>query len=390
MSEEKRPAYTPARVKDRANPGEYTPRERLLRLLRHEKVDRLPIVPVGMSPFTWHANFPGYHPVLRAAERHCEFMASYGLKRGLGLRDPDSLDMTTDTVEEGERKTATSVLKTPKGELTQVRVHNRSVGSWARAKTFVCDDDDLEKRESLPFKPAPASVEGLKELRERVGDAGLTYCNGIQDALLTACWGMSEEYRAIFCFSEQPRLRKLVERAQERVYDYTKRLLEAGAGPVFRWYAIEDFTEPLMPPSVVDEFIVPFDREVIKLIHDHGCYAVMHCHGRLGKQIERMVQIGVDGVDCAECPPQNDIDLAGMVEKAGGKMFIWGYLQFESLARASKEETYELVRQAVARGGAEGAYVLSQAASPWMAELPDRTGENMINMFEAGAKYGNH
>ena len=41
-------------------------------------------------------------------------------------------------------------------------------------------------------------------------------------------------------------------------------------------------------------------------------------------------------------------------------------------------------------GGTEGAYDLSQAASPWMAELPDRTGENLIHMIEAGVKYGGH
>jgi uroporphyrinogen-III decarboxylase len=201
---------------------------------------------------------------------------------------------------------------------------------------------------------------------------------------------MSEEYRTIFCFTEQDRLRKMVEKAQERLYDFMKRYLEAGAGPVFRWYAIESFVEPVMPPSFVDEFIVPYDREIVKLIHDHGCYTCMHCHGRLGAQIERMVQIGIDGTDCTESPPQNDIDLAGMIEKADGKMFVWGYVQFETLARATKEQVYDMVREAVEAGGTEGKYVLSQAASPWMAELPGRSAENLIHMIEAGVKYGGH
>ncbi len=382
--------YVPIKVADRPNPGEYTPRERLLRLLRGEKVDRLPIAPVGMTPFTWHPDFPDYHPVLRVAEKHCEFMASFGVRHGPGLCDPAALEMKTETVEEGERKTATTVLQTPKGPLTGVRVHDRSVGSWGVAKAMVENEEDLARRESLPYAPMPVDLEGLEEHREKVGDAGLVYFNGIQNALLTACWGMGEEFRTVFCFSEQERLRSMVERAQERLLDFTERLLEAGAGPVFRWYAIEDFVEPIMPPSFVDEFIVPFDREVVKLIHEAGRHAVMHCHGRLGAQIERMVAIGVDGSDCSESPPQNDIDLAGMIEKADGRMFIWGYIQFEALARASREEVYEMVRQAVVMGGTEGRYVLSQAASPWMAELPERTGENLIHMIEAGVKYGGH
>jgi hypothetical protein len=388
--EKKAPEYVPIDVADRPNPGAYTPRERLLRLLRHQKVDRLPIATVGMTPYTWHVDFECYHPVLRVAEKHCEFFPSFPVRRGHGLCDTSIWDMKTDVVQEGERKTATTVIRTPKGDLTGVRVHDRSVGSWGVAKAMVENEDDLAKRESLPWESCPVDLEGLEEHRARIGDAGLAYMNGVQDALLTACWGMSEEYRTVFCFTERERLRKLVDTAQERVYDFTERLLSAGAGPVFRWYATEDFVEPVMPPSFVDEFIVPYDREVIKLIHDRGCYANMHCHGRLGAQIERMVAIGVDGSDCTECPPQNDIDLAGMIEKADGRMFIWGYIQFEALARATRDEVYRMVREAVQMGGTEGKYILGQAASPWTAELPERTGENLIHMIEAGAKYGGH
>jgi hypothetical protein len=77
-----------------------------------------------------------------------------------------------------------------------------------------------------------------------------------------------------------------------------------------------------------------------------------------------------------------------MVRKADGKLFIWGYIQFETLARCTKEDVYRLVREAVAAGGIEGRYVLSQAATPWMGELPGRTSENLVHMIEAGRKYG--
>ena len=374
----------------RPKPGQYTPRERMLRVLKHQKVDRLPICPVGISPFTWHVDFPVYHPVMDVAEKHCEFMAVYPVNMGRNLCRPDLWKVAETKTEEGERKTAQTIIHTPRGDLTQMRIHDRSVGSWATAKPFVADEDDLAKRESLPFEPTPAIVDGLADLQKRVGDAGLTYCNGIQNALLQATWGMSEEYRTLFCFTEQDRLREMVGRCQERLLDFVSRLLDAGAGPVFRWYAIEDFVEPMMPPSFVDEFIVPYDREVVKLIHDKGRHVVMHCHGRLGAQIERMVKIGVDGVDCAECPPQNDIDLAGMIRKADGKMFIWGYIQFEDLARKSGAEVEEMVRRAVEMGGTEGRYVLSQAASPWSADISQKTQDNWIRLIEAGVKYGKH
>ena len=367
-----------------------SPRERLLRVLRHQKTDRLPICPVGMSPFTWHTDFPAYRPVLEAARKHCEFMVGFPLDTGLAYCDPKALGMISSIVEEGERRTRTTILKTHAGELTEIQIHDRSVGSWGVLKPYVQNEDDLAAMQSLPFVLVRPDIARLAELEARVGNAGLVYCNGIRSALLTATTGMSEEFRPVFCFREPKRLRRMVERAQERVLDYVSRLLDGGAGPVFRMYSVEDFVEPIMPPSFVDEFIVPFDRQVVNLIHSRGRYIVMHCHGRLGAQIERMVAIGVDGVDCAECPPQNDIDLAGMIAKAEGRMFIWGYIQFETLARETPECIDELVREAVRMGGADGRYVLSQAASPWTAELPGRTAENMIRMFEAGARYGGH
>lgn len=332
-----------ATLEDRPNPGEYMPRERLLRTLRHQKVDRLPIVPVGLSPFTWHLEFPDYHPILEVARQHCEFMVNFPLNRGIALCDPKRLDMTRTVEEEGERKTESTVLNTPKGKLTQVRIHDRSVGSWGRLKAFVESEEDLEKRESLPFEPVRPDLSARKQLEERIGQAGLTYCNGISNALLLATWGMGEEFRPVFCMLEKERLREMVQQAQERLYDYVSFLLESGAGPVFRWYAIEPFVEPVMPPSFIDEFVVPYDREIVKLIHDRGRYVVLHCHGRLAAQIEKVVKIGFDGVDCVESPPQNDINLAGMTAKAQGKMFIWGYIQFEDLARKTGDQIEAMV-----------------------------------------------
>ena len=138
----------------RTNPGQYSPRQRLLRVLRHEKVDRLPIVPTALTPFTWHAEFPTYLPVLEVARQHCEFMAGFGLASGQCLCDPAVLDMRVEKTEEGERKTRTTTMRTPKGVLTEVRIHDRSVGSWATAKSFVNSDEDLDAWESLPFQNA--------------------------------------------------------------------------------------------------------------------------------------------------------------------------------------------------------------------------------------------
>ena len=372
----------------RPNPGKYTPRERLLRVLRHEKTDRLPIVPTALTPFTWHVEFPVYRPVLEVAKKHCEFMANFGVPGSLGLCDPEMLEMKTEKEEQGTRKVRTTTLDTPKGPLTEVRIHDPEVGSWGTKKFYVENEDDLDKWDSLPYEPFRPTLEGLDEFDRTVGDAGLPYMNGVTNALTTAVGSLSEEFRAVFCFTQADRLRTMVEQAQERVRGFVEHLLDQGAGPVFRWYSIEPYVEPVMPPSFVKEFIVPYDKEIVKLIHDRGRYVVMHCHGRLRAQIEHIVEIGVDGVDCVECPPQNDATLSEMLELADRPLFLWGYIQFEDLARFSGDEIERKVREAVEMGGTDGRYVLGQAASPWSADISQRTVDNFIRMIEAGAKYG--
>ncbi|MCG3180823.1 MAG: hypothetical protein BIFFINMI_03186 [Phycisphaerae bacterium] len=392
-------------LSDRPNPGQYTPRQRLLRILHGQPVDRLPIVPTGLSPFTWHQEYPAYHPILDVAARHCEFLAGFPVPgAGLGLSDPGVLDARTEKEEKGDRKTRRTTVSTPRGELTEVRVHDRSVGSWATSKFMVENEDDLAKMESLPFKPFRPELDGLVEFNARVGQAGLPYFNGIHNALHAAVGSMDETFRILFCHAEKDRLRKMVERQQERLWGFVSHLMDRidalkaqpappGAPPltpVFRFYAIEPFVEPIQPPSFVDEFIVPYDREIVKLIHDRGGRVVMHCHGRLRAQIARMLEIGIDGTDCTESPPANDVALDEMVRQADGRMFIWGYIQYEDLAHQSGEQIEAQVRRAIEVGGTSGRYVLGQAASPWSAELVGDTQANFIRMIEAGVQYGGH
>ena len=152
--------------------------------------------------------------------------------------------------------------------------------------------------------------------------------------------------------------------------------------------SIEDYVEPVMPPSFVDEFIVPYDREVVRLIHSRGRRVVMHCHGRLTDRADRHHRRGRRAT--APKARRNDIDLAGIIAPGGRADVHLGLYQVRDAFAGDAERVDEMVRQAVEMGGSDGRYVLSQAASPWMAELPGRTTKNLIHMIEAGAKYGGH
>lgn len=371
-----------------------TSRERLLRVLRHEPTDRLPIVPMGMHPWHWSATYADYQPVLEVAKKHCDFMASAGLPTGLFYGDPDVVEVCHDRrpLPDGGNEVTTTYM-TPKGPLQTIRRRVPDSGDW-RVKSLIESEEDLEKALSIPYRPYRPDLSDLFALREKIGDAGVLYLNGFHSPVNTLGAAFSEEFRAIYFFTEQARVRKIVEEFVGRAHELLDYFLAAGLGPAFRWYAMESFTEPLMPPSFTEEFIVPYDRDLIAKIHKAGCGVAHHCHGRLGALIEKMVRCGYDGIDCAECPPQNDVTLTEMLARARAAadgrerpLFVWGYIQMDDLEHKTPDQLERQIRDAIEQGGTDGLFLLSQAASPYMANVPKRMQENWTRMIEFGATY---
>jgi uroporphyrinogen-III decarboxylase len=373
-----------------------TSRDRLLRVLRHEPTDRLPIAPMGMHPWHWSARYPDYQPIIEAAKRHCDFFVSMGLDTGLLYGDPSECEQTNERKElpDGSVEVTTTYL-TPKGPVTSIRRRLPDSGDW-RVKALIESEEDLERVLSIPYKPHRPDLSDFLAGREKIGDLGVAYLNGLHSPACLLGGAMSEEFRAIYFFTQPKRLHEILEQMAERVHAMVDYVLAAGVGPAFRWYAMESFTEPLMPPSFTDEFIVPYDVDLIRKIHAAGGYVAQHCHGRLGAMIEKMVRVGYDGVDCTESPPQNDVTLAEMLDRAKAAaghdraLFFWGYVQMDDLEHKSGDEIEQEVREAIRMGGTDGRYVLSQAASPYMAHVPPRMQANWIRMLETGARCGGH
>jgi len=235
-----------------------TSRERLLRVLRHEPTDRLPIVTTGLHPWHWSMDFPDYHPIVEVAKKHGDFVVSMGLNTGFLYGDPATCERRTERRElpDGSRETTTTIA-TPKGELTAIRRRLPDSGNW-RVKAFVESEEDLEKLLSIPYEPFRPDASSFLAGRERIEDAGIAYFNGLHTPVGLLGGTMSEDFRAIFFFTQPKRLGEIVETMAERVHNTVDYLLAAGVGPAFRWYAMEPYTEPMMPPSFVEEFIVPY------------------------------------------------------------------------------------------------------------------------------------
>jgi hypothetical protein len=124
------------------------------------------------------------------------------------------------------------------------------------------------------------------------------------------------------------------------------------------------------------EFIVPYERRVASAIRSVGVPVYTHTCGRIGDRLELMAETGTLGVDTLDPPPLGNVDLADAKQRIGRQMFIKGNLNAVALLACS--DPAEIKAQVLERlrvGKPGGGYILSTACSvaprvePWKLEL---------------------
>ena len=104
-------------------------------------------------------------------------------------------------------------------------------------------------------------------------------------------------------------------------------MLKTRTVDLYRICGSETFTPPYLPPAYFSRFVTPYLKEITGLIHKYGGLARIHCHGKTGKVLDDIISCGADAFDPCEAPPDGDISLRGLKERAGGKDCLFCYLR---------------------------------------------------------------
>ena len=104
-------------------------------------------------------------------------------------------------------------------------------------------------------------------------------------------------------------------------------------------------TQLFLPPRVWREILKPLYKRFYSYIKSRGVYAMQHCDSYAEDICEDMPEIGIDvwqGVT-----PENDIP--SIVEKTGGKLFLWGGIDMPVIdyPGATEEDIRAQVRAAI-------------------------------------------
>ena len=88
---------------------------------------------------------------------------------------------------------------------------------------------------------------------------------------------------------------------------------------------------------------------MIRSIQRYGGYARIHSHGNLRAILDDIVDMGPDGLDPIEPPPQGDVELAYVRQKYGRHLVLFGNLEASDIENLPTAQFAEKVRRALNR-----------------------------------------
>ncbi len=278
-----------------------------------------------------------------------------------------------------------TVYYSPKGKFQRVTQRTKITSACV---DFPCKTpDDAERLLSVPY--IPPTEEQIKEAARRfisekdwLGDEGVVMY-GLGDAICFPATWLSPEDFCLLWADAPDLMAEMVKIANERLLPFVDGLCRLGVD-AFRIVGGE-YASTQLGPKAFQQLVVEPDRELVKVIHEHGALAYFHNHGPIMGYLEMIAHIGVDALDPLEAHPFGDCDIAEAKRLIKGRVCLVG--NFDDMEVLDKKPTDEIVtmgKRLVESAGRDG-FVLSGTASGTYGE---QAAQNFLALAEAMAREG--
>jgi len=365
-----------------------TRRERMLAALRQRQVDRLPFCTYNLHPYgrSEHAQDPSYRELLALVEAKAGIYCKCSVRTVRPKDDPRAALRTTQVVDDGEQRVATTILHTPKGDLRSVVVTPRNQPSM-EIEHFIKTDTDIERYLSLPWDPPEYDIASLVALEQELGDRGIIAVAYSDPMYATAALFDFEDF-CVRCLTQRDSLRRLMDHLSEQIAEETRRKVAACRGHdlVFLTSGPEVATPPMLPPALFRELVVPYQKRLTEIIHEAGFLVMVHCHGRVRQVLDYIIEMGADALEPIEPPPQGDIGLAELLKRTRGRLALMGHVQdqeFHTAAPGTMTRRVEEIAR-IARGAT--GYIMSPTCTPFQHPASPTFLRNYTEWLEAAAR----
>ena len=375
-----------------------TSKERLLRCIRGEGIDRLPCSP-RLWKFVMH-NYPEYttDTMLQSAEDYgwdLHHGTSIGVRTYFGPGLPSAESLPDGVTFQGDVETGDDYdiirrrFATPAGELTDAwhRPHpNRGYGispAPTPTESLVQRPEDLDALKYLRGDVMPDAIDTFVESYEKVGDNGYLYPY-VRSPFNDLYRVIRMDEALVLPYDDPVLLTQLLAQLQLDCLDDINAHIQAGADSVF----ISGFHNSLSvgwSPSMFREIFLPLIKEQADLVHNLGALYHYYDDGRVMGILAMMLEAGVDVFETCTPYPAGDFDLKGARDIVGDRMTLMGYTDIENvLHRGTADLVEENVREACEVLGSGGRFIIGSSDGV----LEQTPVENMKTYFAAARKYG--
>lgn len=264
------------------------------------------------------------------------------------------------------------IFETPKGKLTTV-LQSNAYTTWV-SEHLLKEKKDLDV--ILEFVTAPkCDVAAVNQVAEEFGERGLVRghiaCFDVFGQ--PGCWQdatcLMDLQQLIYLTYDDPEwVHTLLKMLQARKLVYIKSLkgarydvLELGGGAA---------SSTVISPKIFDEFVAPYDSELIRAAHEVGQRIAYHTCGGMMPFLERIAAMEPDAMETFTPRAMGgDANLAEAKRRIGDKVcMIGGFDQFHFFVGCTPEETRAEVRRCFEEAGPNGGYILAPSDHFFEAE----------------------
>lgn len=343
-----------------------TGKDRLLRTIRRQDVDR-----ISVAPFI-HVNFvkaflgtDGIDLIAKTIEVYEHFGFDI-IHRNctpayteIGLDTPDWRVERT-TVEDGRDQTTTTVVHTPKGDLREVYrtiwVSEYDAES-SPVEYLIKSECDFELIEEFQPPVEMIDVSPIRRAKEMLGDRGLI-----------APWGQGAfNHVAIFyralddlildAMTNPGFYSRMMEYFLRRNMSVLAQHIDAGVDICSCGGNIA--SGKLIGPAFFDEFVLPYEQRLIEFVQSRGAMFLYHNCGYAKNLLPSYTKLGMKLYESLTPPPYGDTDLQHAFNTLGDTATLCGGLdQIDFLRTASHSEIRARVKQILSIARPRGGFIL--------------------------------
>lgn len=355
--------------------AEMTGRERMAAALTGGEADRPPIwlregfailcppAEADHPRLGWQAD-PLYRDLLDYVRPHVEDFASWGIagpNRDL-MVDLRLIDWQRSETPDGGQ--VRRVVHTPRGDLVGIKRWKRGEATGWDDKPLVESLDELAMLAETPWSQDPQWAEQSKQSYAQAnarGDAALPLAN-LPSPIVCISQVMSFELFLELSLTEETWFHELCGEITRRNLAILERVFDEPIETAVNFGGSEQCTPPMMAPEAFEKYVVPYDGQMVRFLKDRGAIVNTHCHGKVARALEGMIEMGVDSTDPVEPPPAGDVTFAEARHIAGDDLTLIGNLEWDELEFAEPEHIRQRVGEILSHG--QRRLVLGASAGP--------------------------